>query len=165
MKRILNHIFIDGLSGMASGLFRYADYRNDSLAGRRLCRRNRRRLHDFYRIGGESAYGCGNRRRHCLQVSGADSGRGVGGCGGNGRRICRQDDRRFVLADGSVVLAGAGDPLGAFIASVAAVEIGILISGRTGLDIVLTPVSVIAAGSAVGIAVGPPCSALMTYLR
>ena len=44
-----------------------------------------------------------------------------------------------VLVDGNLVLAGPGEPLGAFAAAYLAIEIGILISGKTKLDIILTP--------------------------
>ena len=44
-----------------------------------------------------------------------------------------------VLVDGNIVLAGPGEPLGAFVAAYVAIEIGILVTGRTKLDIILTP--------------------------
>ena len=43
-----------------------------------------------------------------------------------------------VLVDGNIVLAGPGEPLGAFVAAYVAIEIGILVTGRTKLDIILT---------------------------
>ena len=45
-----------------------------------------------------------------------------------------------------------------------AIEIGILISGKTKLDIILTPLVCIGAGSAVGLLVGPPISGFMAWL-
>ena len=164
MKRILNHIFIDGLSGMASGLFatliigtilgQIGVYVGGTAGGYMIFIASAAKALTGAGIGVGIA--CKYQAPILVAVSAAVAGT-VGAYAG------RMIDGSF-LADGSVVLAGAGDPLGAFIASVAAVEIGILISGRTGLDVILTPVSVIAAGSAVGIAVGPPCSALMAYL-
>ena len=44
-----------------------------------------------------------------------------------------------VLVDGNIVLVGPGEPLGAFVAAYVAIEIGILVTGRTKLDIILTP--------------------------
>lgn len=70
----------------------------------------------------------------------------------------------FLSDAGAVVLSGAGDPLGAFLASFAAIEAGRLVSGRTSLDILVTPVVVIASGTVVGLIAGPPCSSLMTAL-
>ena len=69
-----------------------------------------------------------------------------------------------MLVDGSVVLAGPGEPLGAFVAAYVAIEIGILVSGKTKLDILITPLVCIGTGSAVGLVVGPPISRFMTWL-
>ena len=69
-----------------------------------------------------------------------------------------------VLKDGSIVLTGPGEPLGAFIAAYIAIEIGILISGKTKLDILLTPLVCIGAGTAVGLFLGPPISKFMMWL-
>lgn len=69
-----------------------------------------------------------------------------------------------LMTDGAVILTGAGDPLGAFLAVLAGVEVGTLISGRTKVDIVLTPIVTICAGSIVGILLGPPLSQAMTWL-
>ena len=44
-----------------------------------------------------------------------------------------------VLVDGVIHLAGPGEPLGAFIAAYIAIEIGHLVSGKTSIDILLTP--------------------------
>ena len=41
------------------------------------------------------------------------------------------------LTDGNVFLAGPGEPLGAFVAAYVAIEIGILISGKAKLDILI----------------------------
>lgn len=57
-----------------------------------------------------------------------------------------------------------GDPLSAFIAAVFAVEIGMLISGKTKLDILLTPLVTIAVGCTVGLLIGPYLSMGMAAL-
>ena len=69
-----------------------------------------------------------------------------------------------LLSDGAVVLSGPGEPLGAFVAAYIAIEIGILISGKTSLDIILTPLVCIGSGAAVGLFVGPPISGFMAWL-
>lgn len=69
-----------------------------------------------------------------------------------------------VLVDGAVVLAGPGEPLGAFIAAYVAIEIGHLVSGKTKVDILVTPIVTIAVGGVVGLLVGPPISEFMTAL-
>ena len=69
-----------------------------------------------------------------------------------------------VLVDGAIVLAGPGEPLGAFIAAYVAIEVGHLVSGRTKIDILVTPIATIASGAAVGLLVGPPISRFMEGL-
>ena len=65
---------------------------------------------------------------------------------------------------GAVILTGAGDPLGAFIAVVAGIEVGRLVAGKTKVDIILTPIVTILAGCLAGRLVGPPISAGMVRL-
>ena len=69
-----------------------------------------------------------------------------------------------VLVDGNIVLVGPGEPLGAFVAAYVAIEIGILVTGRTKLDIILTPLICIGVGAVVGLFVGPPISSFMNWL-
>ena len=69
-----------------------------------------------------------------------------------------------VLVDGNIVLAGPGEPLGAFVAAYVAIEIGILVTGRTKLDIILTPLICIGVGAVVGLFVGPSISSFMNWL-
>ncbi len=57
-----------------------------------------------------------------------------------------------------------GEPLGAFLAAFAAEEVGALVSGRTKLDILVTPLVTILSGAAVGLLVSPPVSAFMNSL-
>ena len=65
---------------------------------------------------------------------------------------------------GVVTLAGPGEPLGAFIASVIAIECARLISGKTRLDILLVPIVGTLPGAVAGLLLGPPISSLMTAL-
>ena len=69
-----------------------------------------------------------------------------------------------VLVEGTIVLSGPGEPLGAFIAAIVGIEIGHLVSGKTKIDILITPLVTILTGSAVGLFVGPPISSFMTSL-
>lgn len=69
------------------------------------------------------------------------------------------------LLDGAIVkYAGPGEPMGAFVAAFVGIELGHLVAGKTKLDIVLTPIVTIGAGSAVGLLIGPYISAFMTWL-
>lgn len=69
-----------------------------------------------------------------------------------------------VLVDGAMVFAGPGEPLGAFLAAYVGIELGHLVSGKTKVDIIVTPIVTIGAGSVVGIILGPPISEFMTML-
>lgn len=69
-----------------------------------------------------------------------------------------------MLVEGKTILATPGDPLGAFIAVVVGIEVGKLISGKTKLDIILTPIVTIFSGGLIGILVGPTVSKGMMSL-
>ena len=64
-----------------------------------------------------------------------------------------------VLAEGgAMVFAGPGEPLGAFLAAYIGIEAGHLVAGKTKVDILVTPIVTI------GVGAGPPISAFMTGL-
>ena len=69
-----------------------------------------------------------------------------------------------VLVNGVVSYSGPGEPLGAFIAALAGVYMGRLISGKTKVDILVTPLLSIGVGSTVGLLLGPPISKFMAFL-
>ena len=69
-----------------------------------------------------------------------------------------------VLVNGAMVFAGPGEPLGAFLAAYIGIEVGHLMAGRTKVDIIVTPLITIGAGSVVGIILGPPISEFMQML-
>ncbi len=70
----------------------------------------------------------------------------------------------LITETGGILLTGPGDPLGAFLAVVGGVEIGRLVAGKTKVDIILTPFLTILSGSVIGIILGPPLSSGMTWL-
>ena len=69
-----------------------------------------------------------------------------------------------VLVEGSIVLTGPGEPLGAFLAAYVGIELGHLVSGKTRVDILVTPLVSIGTGAAAGLVLGPPISGFMTAL-
>ena len=69
-----------------------------------------------------------------------------------------------VLVDGAMVFAGPGEPLGAFLAAYIGIEVGHLVAGKTKIDIIVTPLITISAGSVVGLVLGAPISNFMTML-
>lgn len=60
-----------------------------------------------------------------------------------------------LISEAGVLLSGPGDPLGAFVAAVVGMEVGRLVSGKTKLDILVTPAVTIVVGSAVAVILGP----------
>lgn len=69
------------------------------------------------------------------------------------------------VVDGSTVtLTGPGEPLGAFIAAYICILFGRLVAGKTKVDILVTPLVSILTGSTVGLLLGPPISGFMTWL-
>ena len=63
-----------------------------------------------------------------------------------------------------MVYAGPGEPLGAFLAAYIGIELGQLVTGKTKIDILVTPLVTIGAGSLVGLILGPPITGFMTWL-
>ena len=60
-----------------------------------------------------------------------------------------------VFVDGAMVFAGPGEPLGAFIAAYVGIFFGHMVSGKTKVDILVTPVVTIGSGCLVGFLIGP----------
>ena len=69
-----------------------------------------------------------------------------------------------VFVDGAMVFAGPGEPLGAFIAAYVGIVFGHMVSGKTKVDILVTPVVTIGSGCIVGFLIGPPISGFMSWL-
>ena len=164
MKKVFDHIFIDGLSGMAQGLFATLIIGTiiqqiGTFAGGDIGTM-------IFLIGKMAAamtgagIGVGVARKFNASQLVIVSAATAGMVGAFASKLISGD----VLKDGAIVLSGPGEPLGAFVAAFVAIEIGMLISAKTKLDILLTPLVSIGAGSAVGILVGPPISKFMLWL-
>ncbi len=164
IKKILNHIFIDGLSGMAFGLFATL------IIGTII-----QQIGKF--VGGDIGAYIIMFGKMASAMTGAGIGVGVAckfkesalvtlssATAGMVGAFAGKITAGTVFADGAVTLAGPGEPLGAFIAAMVAIELGRIVSGKTKLDIIITPFVGIVSGSAIGLLVGPPISAFMTGL-
>lgn len=164
MRDILKEIFIEGLSGMASGLFATL------IIGTIITQ-----------IGGFIPGLVGVYITMMGKIASAVTGAGIG-CGvamrlkastlvvlssavtGMMGAFAGKIIAGTVLVDGAILLSGPGEPLGAFIAAIVGIYIGRLVSGKTKIDILVTPFVCILCGSAVGLVLGPPISAFMTWL-
>ena len=164
VKHILHEIFIEGLSGMAIGLFATLIIGTIIQQVGKL-------------IGGD----VGSFMFLMGKVAGVVTGAGIGvgtalrlkssplttvsaAVAGMVGAFASKIVAGSLLVDGTVVLAGVGEPLGAFIAAMVAIYMGRLVSGKTKVDILVTPFVCIVCGSAVGLLVGPGISAFMTWL-
>lgn len=164
IREILNEIFIEGLSGMASGLFATL------IIGTIITQ-----------VGGFVPGNLGVYMIMMGKIASAVTGAGIG-CGvamrlkastlvvlssavtGMMGAFASKIIAGTVLSDGAVMLSGPGEPLGAFIAAMVGIYIGRLVSGKTRVDILVTPFVCILSGSAVGLILGPPISAFMIWL-
>ena len=157
-RRAMKRIFIDGLSGMAQGLFATLIIGTIIQQIGMFVGGNYGDL--IYLIGKVAAaftgagIGVGVARKLEAQQLVTVCAAVVGMIGAFAGKILAGQ----VLVDGNIVLAGPGEPLGAFVAAYVAIEIGILVTGRTKLDIILTPLICIGVGAVVGLFVGPPIS-------
>ncbi len=163
-KKWLNKVFIDGLSGMATGLFATLIIGTiiqqiGTLIGGSIG-------DTIFLIGKRAAavtgagIGCGVAHRFKEPPLVLLSAATAGMVGAFASKILAGT----VLTDGVIHLSGPGEPLGAFIAAYIAIEAGHLVSGKTKIDILITPFCGIIAGSAVGLILGPPISAFMVWL-
>lgn len=164
IKKLLKEIFIEGLSGMATGLFATL------IIGTII-----------QQIGGLISGTIGDMLFVIGKVVASVTGVGIG-CGvavrfkesplvimsaatcGMMGAFASKILVGSVLVDGNIVYAGPGEPLGAFIAALTGIYMGRLVSGKTKVDIIITPLLSILTGSAVGLLFGPPISKAMTFI-
>ncbi len=164
IKKVLNHIFIDGLSGMAIGLFATLIIGTiveqiGTLIGGTVGSYLVAITAVVKSITGAGigvGVACKFKAAPLVTISAA----GAGMVGAFASKIIAGT----LIDAGVVAYKGPGEPLGAFIAALVAIELGTLISGKTKLDIILTPAFSILTGSTVGLLLGPPISRFMTML-
>lgn len=164
MKKIMKEIFIDGLSGMASGLFATL------IIGTIIVQ-----------IGNLIPGAAGQYLIMMGKVASALTGAGIGvgvalrlkssplvivsaATAGMTSAFASKIIAGTVLVDGVMQFAGPGEPLGAFIGAMICVYMGRLVSGKTKVDILITPFVCIVSGSAVGLLIGPTISSFMAWL-
>lgn len=158
IKKLLQELLIDGLSGMALGLFATL------IIGTIIAQLGAL-------IGGSLGESLVAVSKAAKTMTGAGIGVGVA----------------YKLKQGSLVAVSAavsgmigafpaiasmealtlgrpGEPLGAFVAAVVTVKLGQLVAGRTKVDILVTPLVGILPGAAAGIVAGPPIAAFMAWL-
>lgn len=70
----------------------------------------------------------------------------------------------LIAENAAVTLAGPGDPLSAFVASVIGAEIGSLVTGKTKVDIIVVPAVTIVTGCLSAVIFGIPLAAAARYL-
>lgn len=164
LKKLVNRIFIDGLTGMAHGLFATL------IIGTII-----------QQIGSLVGGSVGDLIFAAGKVAAALTGAGIGvgvacrfkesplvtlsaATAGMVGAFASKILAGTVLVDGAMVFAGPGEPLGAFLAAYIGIEVGRLLAGKTKVDIIVTPLVTIGAGSVVGLILGPPISEFMTML-
>lgn len=162
VKKYLNRLFIDGLSGMAYGLFATLIIGTiisqiGKLLGAELTNN----------VVGAYLVQIGNMAK---AITGAGIGVGVA--------VKLKSSPLTTVSAAVAGMIGAfpdiskinfsaglpGEPLGAFVAAYVAVEIGALVSGKTRVEIILTPLACIFAGGTAGFFVGPYISKAMAWI-
>ena len=159
MKKYLNRLFIDGLSGMAYGLF------STLIIGTIICQIAK--MVGVTTLVGEYLNSIGSIAK---TLTGAGIGVGV---------ACKLKASPLTTVAAAVTaMIGAfpntdisafaigtpGEPLGAFVAAYVAIEVGYFVSGKTKVDIIVTPVCCVLSGSIAGYFVGPYIASAIKWI-
>ncbi len=164
IKNVLNYIFVDGLSGMALGLFATL------IIGTIL-----------EQVGGFIDHEIGSYFISVAAVAKSLTGAGIGvgmafkykaspltgvsaAVAGMVGAFAAKLLAGAVVTDAGMLYSGPGDPLCAFIGAFFAIQAGKLVGGKTKLDIIITPAVSIAVGCAAAFLIGPPASKVTTYI-
>lgn len=158
LKAILNDIFIDGLSGMALGLF------STLIIGTIIAQIGTL-------IGGTVGGYLIAMANVAKTITGAGIGVGVAAKYKEGPLVTVSAAVTGMIgAFPSVAvmegftLGAPGEPLGAFIAALVAIKVGHLVAGKTKVDIIVTPLVSIVSGAVVGFVAGPYIATFMKWL-
>lgn len=164
-KKIVNRYFINGLNGMAQGLFctliiglimkQVGGLMDNSFGTLLIQLGTLASACTGVAIGVGVANSLGTPRL-VIYASGV-----TGFIGANASNLV---NGKLITETGALLITGGGDPLGAFIAALVGIELGRLVSGKTKVDIIVTPFVTILAGGVAGVILGPPLSAAMAWL-
>ena len=161
-KKILSYIFIDGLSGMALGLFatliigtiigKIGSLIGGTVGGYIVI------IGKFaqFMMGAGIALGMGYKLKKAPLVT--ISAAAVGMLASFAGKIVANNSV-------SIVYTMVGEPLCAFIASFVALEVGSLVSGKTKVDIIVTPLVAVISGAVIALLLGRPIDIVMGGLR
>ena len=172
-KWLMNYIFIDGMSGMALGLFatliagtiiwqigNLIDKAAPNWFGLVL-----ESIGKIAQIAMGAGIGVGvsikMKKTAPLVVASAVA---AGMIGSYAKAIIAAIGAGIETGTLTLSLAAAGDPMGAFIGSMTAMTLASLVSGKTKVDILVTPLVGLLAGSVAGIGLGYPVSLALNAL-
>lgn len=159
IKKYFHRVFIDGLSGMALGLF--ATLIIGTIVGQ---------------VAGFIPGVVGKYMTYLANIAKTLMGAGIGigiACKYKATPLVTVSSAvagligafPSALAGGaSLTLGAAGNPLSSFIAAYIAIEVGMLISGKTPVDIIVTPVISIGSGSVIAFLTGPYIAKFTVWL-
>ncbi len=164
IKKWCNRVFIDGLSGMALGLF--ATLLVGTIAEQ---------------IGKLVSGNIGNYIIVVAAIAKTLTGAGIGigvatklkqsplvvvsaAVAGLTGAFASKIIAGTMVSMGTMTVGLPGEPLGAFVAAYIGIEVGNIVSGKTKVDILITPVLTITAGSIAGILLGTPIARFMTKI-
>lgn len=147
MRRLFQRFFIEGIHGMACGIF--VTWVLGSI---------------FQQIAGFFPGDFGNALTHLGDIAISLTGVGIG----VGIACRLHEEPLVVLCAGIAGMAGGtsgpGQFLGAFLAAFTAIELSRLLSGKTSFDLILCPLTGILCGGLVGIWISPPVNQLIEQL-
>lgn len=156
MKKILTHIFIDGVNGMAIGFF--CTFALGTIL-QQLGSLLSKDLGDiFTTLGGiaivltAAGMACGIANKFQAPITVSLSAIISAMVGAYSDSIFQSS---VISSEGYIKLSGSGDILSAVIAIFVAVEVGTLVSGKTNVDILLTPILCTGLGCASGLLIAP----------
>ena len=162
IKKILGYIFIDGLSGMALGLF--ATLIIGTIIGK-IGSLIGGTVGNYivvigkfaqFMMGAGIALGMGFKLKKAPLVS--ISAAVVGMLASFAGKIVANNSV-------AIVYTMVGEPLCSFIASFVALEVGSLVSGKTKIDIIVTPLVAVISGATIALLLGHPIDIVMGGLR